>query len=171
VSAAESAERPGSLPTRRAGGDCSSDCQEATSLARRATAWSSAASRAAPGICALAACCVGSKRPPRGMETCSASMRRSSAGELMLAAIQASSVEGADRGSRGGRRAMRQSRRPARAAAPTRERQSRRVQPGTGWDRGAACTVNYLSGFGACVSEVDRDPRSEGRDLGHPFSI
>jgi hypothetical protein len=57
VSAAESALRPGSLPTRRAGGDWSSDCHEATSLARRATAWSSTASRAAPGIWALAACC------------------------------------------------------------------------------------------------------------------
>ena len=78
-------ERPGSLPTSRAGGDCSSDCQEATSLASRATACSSSASRAAPGICALAACCVGSKRPPRGMETCSSSKQPHLAGELMLA--------------------------------------------------------------------------------------
>ena len=41
VSADESVESPGSLPTSRAGGDCSSDCQEATSLARRAMACSS----------------------------------------------------------------------------------------------------------------------------------
>ncbi len=59
-------------------GDCKSACQAATSLARRATACSSLASSAAPGIWALAANCVGSKRPPRGMETCSVSSRRTS---------------------------------------------------------------------------------------------
>jgi len=79
ANADESCERPESLPTRRAGGDCRRDCQEATSLARRAMACSSSASRAAPGIWALAACCVGSKRPPTGMEVCSSSSRRSSA--------------------------------------------------------------------------------------------
>ena len=36
VSAEDNADSPGSLPTSRAGGDCSSACHEATSLARRA---------------------------------------------------------------------------------------------------------------------------------------
>ena len=67
VSAAEeSSESPGSLPASRAGGDCSSACQEATSFARRAMACSSAGLQsAAPGICALAASCSAGRRVRR----------------------------------------------------------------------------------------------------------
>ena len=69
---------PGSRPATRGGGSRSSDCQEAMSWARRATACSSVASRATSGMRALSASWVGSKRPPRGMEICSSSRRRTS---------------------------------------------------------------------------------------------
>ncbi len=111
--------------------------------------WSSAASRAAPGIWALAASCVGSKRPPRGMETCSLSSRRSSPVSWCWRVIHGfvgGGTEGEDgvaADGRGGKAGD-----EVRAAAPTRARRRRRFRPGTEWDRAAACASSSLAGAG-----------------------
>jgi len=66
--AADSEDKPGSLPTRRAGAT-------GAATARKLRRWPGGQRlqfvgfKRRAGICALAASCVGSKRPPRGMET------------------------------------------------------------------------------------------------------
>ena len=94
VSESDNTDSPANLPARRAGGSLKSACHDATSLASRATLCNSAASSAAPAICAFAANCVGSKRPPRGIDICSSRISRTSAASRCWRVIHSSSVEG-----------------------------------------------------------------------------